>query len=481
MNRTGIRSRHAQRGVMFYLAVTVMVSALALLMAGAARLLASRDGPHRAAAVTLERARDALLAELEQPELNALAQRPGELALYPDLPTATGAGAEAAEPVYDGLAEPGGCAHRTWAPGQPLQPVTTSGAAARCFGQVPWRTLGLSLGAGEPGNPDGSTPWMIVSPNLMAPPACLPNLNPLMLNAPFAGYACPSQQPFPWLRVVDARGNLLSDRVAIVLIVPGLPLPGQVRNGAAGPAAWLDRITVANGCDAPCQPGVYDNAGYAHADNTAWTLIRGEPDRPPPGADRNYAGAYEFNDRLAFVTIDELLLRLQARAERTLVGTLEAYRSAQGYLPFAAPFGNAAGSCQAGLRFGHPPVAAGSCGAGQALALPPWFSAGGWHRTFVYGVSPRCVLGSTACDAPGLTVDGGNDVDAVVFAAGAPLAAPPFALSLGAAQRPLFGGLLSANPADWLDHPENAAGLPDRFVSPTRGDGRDNDRLVTLD
>ncbi|MEZ5651507.1 MAG: hypothetical protein R3E87_13280 [Burkholderiaceae bacterium] len=479
MSRPFVCARR-QRGVMFYLSILAMLTILATVGIGLSRMFSSQRAITHTADDTLARTRELLLAELSQPDLRAMGLRLGQLGLFPDLPSSPGPGAEAAEPIYDGLAEPGGCASRTWAPGQPLLPVAVTGAAARCFGQLPWRTLGLSLPGSTATDPSGDTPWVIVSPNLAATSACLPNLNPLMLGQVFTTYACPSPLPYPWLRVVDAKGNLVSDRVAIAIIVPGPPLPGQVRAANAGPAAWLDRVTVAPGCIAPCQPGTYDNAGYTHANNAPWTLIRGIADRQPRDADRDYVTPYLYNDQLAFITIDDLLLRMQARAERVLLSTLDEYRSALGYLPFAAPIDDVAGDCTVGLRFGHPPVGAGSCGAGQALALPAWFTDAGWQRYFVYGVSARCVAGNDACDAPGLLVDTNADVDAVVFTAGSPLTAAPFAPSLGIAQRPLLGAALSNNPADWLDALENAAGTPDRFATPSRGDGRDNDKLSII-
>ncbi|MEZ5658842.1 MAG: hypothetical protein R3E83_09990 [Burkholderiaceae bacterium] len=469
--------RARQRGVLFYLSILAMLTVLAALGIGLGHLFSSQSASIRRAADTLERAREVLLAELVQPDLRIAGMRLGQLGLFPDLPTSPGPGAELVEPSYDGLAEPGGCASRTWAPGQPVQPVNVTGASARCFGRLPWRTLGLSLTGTDANDSGGDTPWLIVSPNLASSAACLPNLNPLMQGVPFAGYACPSGLPYPWIRVVDAKGNLISDRVAVAIVIPGAPIAGQVRAANAGPAAWLDRITVRAGCDAPCQPGVYDNAGYNHADNTPWTLIRGVADRQPLNVERNYATPYDFNDQLTFITIDELLVRMQARAERTLLSTLDDYRGALGYLPFAARFDDNTGACRLGERFGHPPVAAGNCGAGQALALPAWFTDAGWHRYFVYGVSARCVAGNNACNAPGLTVDGNNDVDAVLFAPGPPLITAPFAASMGIAQRPLIGVALSNNPAEWLDAVENAGAIPDRYTQPVRGAGNDNDVL----
>lgn len=476
------RGPRRQRGVAFYLFVVATLTTLAMLFAGASALQVG-DPAEREAERVLAEARRAVLAYLAQPDMPLApadaGRRLGEWRLTPDLPIAAGAGDDAAEPAYDGLAETTGCAFRTWTPGQALQPVATSGAAARCLGRLPWRTLGIAPGDVDAGGVDlaGRVPWLVVSPNLMAGAACLPNLNPLMLSVPWGGYGCPGVTPYPWLRVVDDRGNLLSDRVAFALILPGPPVAGQVRSATAGPGAWLDTVTVAAGCTAPCTPGTYSNAGFTHADGVATTLVRGP--RPGTATDRagNHAQPVAFNDRLLYVTADELFEALEARARGEAIARLRAvHASAAGHLPWAAPFGSPSGDCVAGTRFGHLPA---TCAAGPAPALPAWFTAGGWHRYFVYAVSSRCVETLRTCDAPALTVDARNDVDALLIAPGRAIQQVPYAASRLLAQAPLVGLVASTLAADYLDSVQNASNN-DVFESVPVPSASNNDRLTLV-
>ncbi len=152
--------------------------------------------------------------------------------------------------AYDGLSKPG-CATRTWAPGQALIDPNTYAAPlnVRCFGRFPWLSFGLP-GPSTPDDQLGEVPWIFMSANLVVGAACLANLNPLMLSSAYTG-GCATTVPFPWLRVVDARGNLLSSEVAIVLILPGPPVRnGQTRSAPIdhAPAAYLEGLTVAAGC-----------------------------------------------------------------------------------------------------------------------------------------------------------------------------------------------------------------------------------------
>lgn len=473
--------RRAQRGIVFYLFVVFTLTTLAIMAAGAA-MVQGLPGADRDAERLLAEARRAVIAHLSQPDvpLNAAdaGRRLGEWRLTPDLPVAAGGGEDAVEPSYDGLAETGGCATRAWVPGQPLQPVAASGAAARCFGRLPWRTLGVALPDADVAGNDvaGAVPWVVLSPNLAAGAACLPNLNPLMLSVAWGGYGCPAAVPHPWLRVVDERGNLLSDRVAFAVILPGPPHAGQVRGPAAGPGAWLDSLTVAPGCLAPCVPGTYDNAGYAHADAQPTTLVRGP--RPGTAVDRttNHVAPVRFNDRLVYVTADELFEALAARARTELDRRLRDVRTAAGHFPWAAPFGSAAGDCVPGVRFGHPAV---TCATGPVAALPAWLTGAGWHRWFVYAVSSRCVQGSAACNAPGLTVGARNDVNALLIEPGRAIRNPPFAPSRLLAQQPLNGLLTSALPADFLDSVQNASN-DDVFEPVPVPSASNNDRLAIV-
>lgn len=474
-------SRRRQGGAAFYLFIIAAAGALVALGYGALSLLdghaARLQGHDRA----LDEGRRLVLAMLLSVDGEASPRRLGEPRGFPDLPIAAGGGVDAVEPAYDGLAETLGCAYRSWAPGMALLPVATSGVAARCVGRLPWRDLGFVPPDGDLADGLGAIPWLVVSPNLAVAAGCLPDFTPIGFAQAGPGAGCDGRPPYPWIRVVDARGNLISDRVAVALIVPGPPVAGQTRSATAGPAAWLDRLTILPGCAAPCQPGSYDNAGYGHADGQPTVLIAG-PRAPVFGAaSALYQEPVEFNDRLAWITVDDLAVAMERRARRLLVERLKAFRALHGHYPYAAATGSTAGDCVPGLRFGQVAVQEAGCGAGSTLVLPTWFVAGGWHRYFFLAVSPRCVAALAACNAPGLTVvDSTNgtstdDVDALVLSPGAPITAAPYAPSRLGPQAPLTGFTRSVLPADYLDSVENAAGLPDSFELPPLAGATGND------
>ena len=134
------------------------------------------------------------------------------------------------------------------------------------------------------------------------------------------------------------------------------------------------------------------------------------------------------------------------------------------------------GACVTGLRVGHPPT---QCASGPAPALPAWFTDGGWHRYFVYAVSPRCTPVSGGCTAPGLRVGARTDVEALVLAPGRAIRAAPFAPSKLLAQAPLSGLLPSPLLRDYLDTVENADG-DDTFESIAVPSTSVNDRLTVV-
>lgn len=479
--REGPGAASSQRGAVFYL----MIVLLAMTSVGFLGAVIGLNDPARARAVEddrlLQQARAAVLTYLSSPDLDGTGRRLGEWRLTPDLPVAAGAGNDSTEPNLDGFAESTGCAYRGWSAGQPLRPVALSGASARCFGRLPWRDLGVAIGDSDPTDVPGRVPWLVVSPNLMADAACLPNLNPLIARQAYVAYGCPALLPYPWLTVVDERGNQLSDRVAFALVLPGPPSGTQSRAQTSGPAAYLDRLTIAAGCPLPCTPGAYDNAAFDHADGQSTVLIAAQGNPLSRQRTGGYAQPDGFNDRVVFVTVDELLAVLERRARLEFSARLKSFRSAHGYWPPAAPLDAVAGDCAHGLRFGHPAVAPGSCGATEIASVPAWLTDAGWHRYFVYSVSPQCVHGSTSCAAPGLVVGSNSAVNAVLISPGYPITSAPYAASKNAAQSPLDGGLLSGLANDYLDSIENAAGTVDVFEPTTSQVAPNNDRLVVLE
>ena len=219
----------------------------------------------------------------------------------------------------------------------------TSGLSDRhLVGRLPWagerapcpvRDLGVRIRDGT-----GEALWYAVSRNLVnhrGGNVSDPPISPGLLDGPPA---------YPWLRVVDARGRVLIGgdgeplEIAAVVIAPGAALPGQVRTGPApDPAHYLDSVTV-NGV-------TYDNAdsdgcrdsvtgANAHLDcpgDTGEEFIL-HPDSRDTGTD-----ADSFNDRIAYITAQELLRAAEARALGAMAVVLEEYRTRHGAYPWLAP------------------------------------------------------------------------------------------------------------------------------------------------
>lgn len=150
--------------------------------------------------------------------------------------------------------------------------------------------------------------WYAVSRNLVRNYSdnINPIINPERINNP----------QYPWMVVRDGNGNILSDRVAAVIIAPGGPLQGQDRGVAVPPAsAFLDRISI-NGT-------LYNHAVYT-ADRKEFiqTSVR--------------AG---FNDRLVYITIDELIHGLEQRVAREVKRAMDFPKRYPGlrYLPWMIP------------------------------------------------------------------------------------------------------------------------------------------------
>ncbi len=433
--------RRDQQGLVFYAFVLVTVFVITALFWAQSLWQGNREARDLA---VLHQARDAVLAHLAAPELDATpGRRLGQLGFMPDL-AFTGQGA----PVTQ-------CAYRTWAPGAALVAAETSGAAARCFGRLPWQSLGVDLGPVDANDVQGRIPWLVVSPNLAVSKNCMPNLTPLVVGSP-VGNACPSQLPFPWLTVVDERGNVLSNRVAFALIMPGPPANGVARNATAAPGAWLNALQVKPGCPTPCTPGYYDNAAYQQANGAPTTLVATRLSNDALQHLSWLADPRQYHNRVLWVTVDEMFRFLEARARRELNTALVAFRASRNYYPYAAGFSDPTGSCTANLGFGHPASQGGSCG--ESATLPAWWTDAGWHQYFIYAVSPTCVAGSTACGAPGLRLNGVNGVNALLLSPGSPIRVAPFAPSRGAPQAPLVLGALSPLPADYIDNNANVNG-----------------------
>ena len=403
---------------------------------------------------TLIDAKAAILAHAANPGADPVAgRRLGQISLTPDLPVTPGT-------TYTGVYQPG-CATRTWLPGQGLtDPTTVPPLTVRCFGRLPWLSYGLP-GPSTPDDALGEVPWMFLSANLVVGVGCLANLNPLMLSSGYTG-GCGTTVPFPWLNVVDERGNLLSSEVAIVLVLPGPPVNNAQQRTAPNdrsPSAYLEGLTIAAaGCPAPCIAGTYDNSAYTVASGLAWTFVNAPASTELGPSPAYYAPPFTFNDRLIYITASEYFEAMEQRARSAALTTLQQFRTTYGYLPYSGnnpstPFSS---DCVQHSRVGLLPVAA-NCGG--ALIYPPWYTAAGWGSYFLYAVDAGCVASAAAprCLAPSMRLNGAaTTYNAVLFSTGRAIRTAPFAASKGAAQSPLGSGSLN----DFLDSATNVLGPP---------------------
>ncbi len=193
------------------------------------------------------------------------------------------------------------------------------------IGRFPWGGEGLAGCETAPIGKDirdgwGAPLYYAVSRNIVSHPGA--GAAPVNSNLPDL-----DPPPFPWLQVRDADGNVISDRVAAVIIAPGPALAGQDRSGAAP--------TIANFLE------TFDLGG----DTVGNTLNDGCPDVAAGCADSLGEDFYihqseEFNDRLIFITIDELMPRVERRAALEAARILRQFKLDHGRYPWLAPFAN---------------------------------------------------------------------------------------------------------------------------------------------
>lgn len=190
--------------------------------------------------------------------------------------------------------------------------------------------------AGDFRDSGGERLWYEVSQNLLHdyknngdPDGTSPIINPSIINTPTNG----------WFVVVDRSGKVLSDRVAAVIIAPGAPVGNQDRSsGIADANQYLDKIVMASGKN-------YKN--YTYYDSAIPLLkqefIVGDDLRVVSRTDTTYKNQsiepYYFNDKLVYITIDELMYALEKRVLQEAKNTLNNYYAANGYYPFASGLG----------------------------------------------------------------------------------------------------------------------------------------------
>ena len=184
----------------------------------------------------------------------------------------------------------------------------------------------------------GNRLWYAVSRNLVRDHATSTNpvINPNIINVP----------TYPWLEVLDRNGNLVSNRVAAVILAPGDALDGQNRAGAADASQFLDRFQIG--------AAVFNNRGYATPDED---FIMGDDSRNVSDDDLTFVRPYNFNDKLIYITIDELMAALEKRVGEEVRNALKRFHDANGNYPFAAKLGSAKFyACETNNQIGVLPV-----------------------------------------------------------------------------------------------------------------------------
>ena len=213
--------------------------------------------------------------------------------------------------------------------------VTVGVTGAHLIGRLPLLSdvncvtpqVGLNIygkdGAGEP-------LWYSVSINLvrMNDASANPIINPSIVNTPAS----------PWFVVRDRSGTVISDRVAAVIISSGAPFPNQDRSGGiANPDQYLDKIVMADNTP-------YKNYGYQDlATNPVQEFIIGDDYRNVAKNDPTYKNQaiqpYYYNDKLVYITIDELMAALEKRAAAEVKVAIKNYKVSTGYYPYTSILG----------------------------------------------------------------------------------------------------------------------------------------------
>ena len=221
--------------------------------------------------------------------------------------------------------------------------VTTAFSRPYLLGQLPWRgqsnpcTLPHTGLGTEFTDAQGNHLWYAVSRNLVHDyeNGESPIINPGMINAPHAITPYLRQggtESYPWLQVLDRNGNVVSDKVAAVIIAPGNAIGGQDRSAAApNPSEFLDSFRIG--------ATTYNNSNYSVINED---FVIGEDSRNVSASDPTFVRPYNFNDKLVYITIDELMAAVEKRVGEQVRTSLKAYQDVNGYYPYSTQLGTTA-------------------------------------------------------------------------------------------------------------------------------------------
>ncbi len=226
---------------------------------------------------------------------------------------------------YDGSSD---CVATTFQYSYLLGQLPTMPTTSPCLdpntGSVSYTGLSTYPGLGEDlRDAQGNKLWYAVSRNLVRnyETATNPVINSGIANSP----------TYPWLQVLDRNGNVISNRVAVVIIAPGNAIGNQDRSGVPNASEYLDSFQIG--------AATYNNSSYPIADED---FIMGEDSRNVSVNDTSLVKPYYFNDKLVFITVDELMAALEKRVGEVARSALKNYQDTNGYYPYAAQMGTTA-------------------------------------------------------------------------------------------------------------------------------------------
>ncbi len=421
-NCNGIKK---QRGAAVLVLLTILVLGTATLLVSQLNQLNSRFEHHQQSDQSLQMAKESLMGWAL-----SYAQRPG-LMPVPDLRS---------DNNYDGESD---C---------PLGAIN----ATHLLGRLPWRSYlnappnaYCSSSRGGVGtqliDSAAESLWYAVSANLLYS-GTYPTINSDTANLG-AG----------WITVRNAQGNVISNRVAAVVIAPGAALPGQIRAVAAPATAnYLDNVTIGA-------------INYNNADLDLDFIAADESDT--------------FNDRLVYITIDELMAQVERKVGATIRACLDAYAAVSGNkYAWAAPLNGAAPPSYAGLfntPFGRIPTTPNieaTPGVNDGAMQTSWQPANcfsslsywpDWRESVFYQVAAAYAPGSAAACPTCLTLSGNGSYRAMIIIGGTALAGQPRVTNTD-----------KGNIANYLEG-DNADGDNDFENQP--GSAMFNDRAICLD
>jgi type II secretory pathway pseudopilin PulG len=206
------------------------------------------------------------------------------------------------------------------------------------IGRLPWKNADydncnvLLNGLGKEFLDGSNEPlWYAVSKNLVHiySPTSDPVINPSMIDNPPYG---------AWMSVYDKNGQLVSNRIAVIVFAPGSSIGTQDRSGGNTDATnYLDTFDLQSG------GGTKSNRTYSSANED---FYMGEDNSGVRSDNTVYQHPYFFNDKLVYITIDELMAEIEKRAAGEAKRVLQNYytNSSAGistkFFPYAAALGS---------------------------------------------------------------------------------------------------------------------------------------------